>query len=75
MTKIYYLKREDAPQHGGRPVITAATHLPRVLSIDDARILAAELISLTNPEISATDLEIALKAPAYRPPPAPRSAE
>ena len=49
MTPKFFLKIEDSLQHGGKR-ITIATHIPRVLTIDDARTLAEELRSLTDPQ-------------------------
>jgi hypothetical protein len=48
MTPKFFLKLEDSPQHGGKRV-TIASHIPRVLTIDEARQLATELLSLTDP--------------------------
>lgn len=49
MSKKYFLKREEGLHHGGVK-ITAATHLPRVYTEDEALELAAEIIETVGEE-------------------------
>jgi hypothetical protein len=45
MNNPFFLQRQDGNVHGGAK-ITAATHLPRVMSIDESVLLAAHLVNL-----------------------------
>lgn len=47
MNNPFFLKREDGSAHGGAR-ITAATHLPRVMTIDESVLLAAHLVNLAD---------------------------
>lgn len=45
----FFLTKEDSAQHGGARIFFK-THVPRMLTLDDARTLANDLLALAGPD-------------------------